>query len=190
MRHRVERVSCMYATARAKLFGFVCISPLRLPASPSRQVVRTAPRLERLSRTRKKLKFVRGTPPQVVSPSLSSHVAGLLPSPLRVASSSRPRRKSNPPLSPDPRSKPRRNIATKNKSTDPPTCALPLSVYLSIYLSFSRPSISPSTVWTDKEKFEARVYFSLWPTASKDETWAWEIFMQNNLFKIKIETDF
>lgn len=163
----------------------------RLPASPSRQVVRTASRLERLSRTRKKLKFVRGTPPQVVSPSLSSHVADhLLPSPLRVASSSRPRRKSNPPLSPDPRSKPRRNIATKNKSTDPPTCALPLSVYLSIYLSFSRPSISPSTVWTDKEKFEARVYFSLWPTASKDETWAWEIFMQNNLFKIKIETDF
>lgn len=110
----------------------------RLPASPSRQVVRTAPRLERLSRTRKKLKFVRGTPPQVVSPSLSSHVAGLLPSPLRVASSSRPRRKSNPPLSPDPRSKPRRNIATKNKSTDPPTVratSLCLFIYLSVFLS-------------------------------------------------------
>lgn len=110
----------------------------RLPASPSRQVVRTASRLERLSRTRKKLKFVRGTPPQVVSPSLSSHVAGLLPSPLRVASSSRPRRKSNPPLSPDPRSKPRRNIATKNKSTDPPTVratSLCLFIYLSVFLS-------------------------------------------------------
>lgn len=116
----------------------------RLPASPSRQVVRTAPRLERLSRTRKKLKFVRGTPPQVVSPSLSSHVAGLLPSPLRVASSSRPRRKSNPPLSPDPRSKPRRNIATKNKSTDPPTVratSLCLFIYLSVFLSFIDLSI-------------------------------------------------
>lgn len=110
----------------------------RLPASPSRQVVRTASRLERLSRTRKKLKFVRGTPPQVVSPSLSSHVAGLLPSPLRVASSSRPRRKSNPPLSPDPRSKPRRNIATKNKSTDPAyvrATSLCLFIYLSVFLS-------------------------------------------------------
>lgn len=112
----------------------------RLPASPSRQVVRTAPRLERLSRTRKKLKFVRGTPPQVVSPSLSSHVADhLLPSPLRVASSSRPRRKSNPPSPPpDPRSKPRRNIATKNKSTDPPTVratSLCLFIYLSVFLS-------------------------------------------------------
>lgn len=116
----------------------------RLPASPSRQVVRTAPRLERLSRTRKKLKFVRGTPPQVVSPSLSSHIAGLLPSPLRVASSSRPRRKSNPPLSPDPRSKPRRNIATKNKSTDPPTVratSLCLFIYLSVFLSFIDLSI-------------------------------------------------
>lgn len=165
----------------------------RLPASPSRQVVRTAPRLERLSRTRKKLKFVRGTPPQVVSPSLSSHVADhLLPSPLRVASSSRPRRKSNPPSPPPPTLARNREGISRRKINRPIRlpCALPLSVYLSIYLSFSRSSISPSTVWTDKEKFEARVYFSLWPTASKDETWAWEIFMQNNLFKIKIETDF
>lgn len=41
-----------------KLFGFVCIFP--------RQVVRTAPWLGRLLRTCKKLKFLRGTPPQVL----------------------------------------------------------------------------------------------------------------------------
>lgn len=164
----------------------------RLPASLSRQVVRTAPRLERLSRTRKKLKFVRGTPPQVVSPSLSSHVADhLLPSPLRVASSSRPRRKSNPPLSPPPTLARNREGISRRKINRPIRLRaryLSLSIYLSICLSLVHRSLHLPFEQTRKN---SRLVFTFRcdrrRVKMKRER---EKYLCNSLFKIKIETDF
>lgn len=94
-------------------------------------------RPERLSRTRKKLKFVRETPPQVVlhrCRPLSPRTAAPPPR------SSLPRRKSNP--------LPFQGISRRNKSTDPRSLSLPLS------LSLSLVELNPPT-WSE-EKFVTR----------------------------------